>query len=163
MSAVFSDCGRYRYVLGREWRPGLPLLTVIMLNPSTADAELDDPTIRRCRGFATREGFGGMLVLNLYGLRATDPRELWRVPNSAAVGPENDEYLDRYLHAAARSRQPVLAAWGAHARPHRVEHVVRRVGARDVMWRCLGVTKSGAPKHPLYLPKDAEFDPWDLP
>jgi len=82
-SAVLSDCGTYRYSLTRRWSPG-PLLGWVMLNPSRADALVDDPTIRRCVGFARRWGFAGIVVRNLYALRATDPRELSRHP--APVG-----------------------------------------------------------------------------
>lgn len=155
--ARISKCGLYRYVLGRRWSPHGEPATFVMLNPSTADASLDDPTIRRCIGFAKSWGAGGLHVLNLYALRATDPRELARADDP--VGPDCDEYLYRHLRAAVMAGRPVVAAWGAHP--------FARQRARDVHgmlhavdWRCLGTTADGSPRHPLYLRRDAELAPW---
>jgi hypothetical protein len=104
--AVLSDDGRYRYRLSRRWTEG-PTLHWVMLNPSTADADKDDPTIRRCVGFATHNGFGSISVCNLFALRATNPREL--IPAcSAAVGPANDKFIQEIP-----SGSTVVAAWGA--------------------------------------------------
>jgi hypothetical protein len=89
-SAVISPCGRYRYRLDRRWADG-PSIAWIMLNPSTADSNTDDPTIRRIRAFSQAWGFGALTVVNLYAWRATDPRDLWQAPGP--VGPENDAYL----------------------------------------------------------------------
>src|SRR6185312_12359012 len=124
-SAYISDCGRYRYGLGREWDyPAKPALTFIMLNPSTADAEQDDPTIRRCIGFAKRDGFGALTVLNLYALRATDPRELERADDPK--GPENDTMLRLHLKRGGT----FVAAWGACAFARRRARTVAAM-ARD--------------------------------
>lgn len=151
MSAIISSCGQYRYALTREHVD--PLTTVrgpamfIMLNPSTADAAHDDPTIRRCKGFASLWGCSGIVVANLYALRATDPRELWK--HASPVGPENDAHLQRLVAGAGL----VVCAWGAHARPDRVDVVRQILAAAGRRAMCLGVTKNtGAPRHPLYVP-----------
>jgi hypothetical protein len=159
MSAVISESGEYRYRLTRPSEvlsPERGGALFVMLNPSTADAELDDPTIRRCRGFARTWGCAGLAVANLYALRSTDPAALWW--HLDPVGPENDQHLA----ALAREFGDVVCAWGANAKPERVSAflaLVREAGART--W-CLGVTKSGAPRHPLYVRGDqplVEFKP----
>jgi hypothetical protein len=147
--AVFSADGTYRYLLVRRWDRDAPPLTCLMLNPSTADALADDPTLRRVLGFARREGAGTLNVVNLFALRATDPRELARHPDP--VGPHNDEFLRR--HCAPGTR--VLAGWGAggqfHDRASAVAGMLRGRGAQLV---CLGTTASGEPRHPLYVRAD---------
>lgn len=145
-AARISDCGQYRYWLTRLWAEDDSLLFV-MLNPSTADASVDDPTIRRCMGFARREEFGGVSVVNLYAYRATNPKALLSVDD--AVGPENDSYLRMILMEQTRRGHPVVAAWGANADADRAAEVLNLVPG--VNWRCLGTTKSGAPRHPLYV------------
>lgn len=154
MTAVFSECGTYRYQLTRTFDGGtiaFPLV-VVMLNPSTADATVDDPTIRRVSGFARAWGHRGMLVLNLFALRSTDPSALRT--DADPVGPENDETLRLALEAARNVDAPVLAAWGAHGnlrgRAFRVRHMVE-----GVRWICLGFTKARDPRHPLYVPASA--------
>lgn len=142
--AVISECQTYRYSLSRRWASGASM-RFVMLNPSTADATLDDPTIRRCIGFAKREGAAGLVVLNLYAYRATNPKALLTCTDP--VGPDNNAWLAAHLQAAAL---PVVAAWGASARADRVRRVLDLVG--DVDWRCLGTTKAGYPRHPLYVP-----------
>lgn len=156
MSAVISSCGQYRYWLERAGdllaaRP-LPFL---MLNPSTADAQLDDPTIRRCRGFAKTLGYSGIIVVNLYALRSTDPAALWAHPDP--VGPENDQHIIR-----ATDSGEVVCAWGANAQRERVEDVVRmlRYGGRRM--HCLGTTRDGHPRHPLYVRADQPLVEWSL-
>lgn len=154
--AVISECGRYRYGLRRQWFGVGPRALFIMLNPSTADAELDDPTIRRCIGFARRFGCSGVDVVNLYAWRATKPADLWTADDP--VGPKNDEWLTRAFRAARLLDAPVVAAWGAHARPGRVAEVLSLPYADRL--QALGVTKAGAPRHPLYLRADADLTPW---
>ncbi len=143
--AVISPCGRYRYRLTRTWDHSAPPLAWIMLNPSTADAEIDDPTIRRCVKFARREGCGGIEVLNLFALRATNPTELWRV--TYPIGPDNDQWIREVLHPHHR----VVAAWGKRGkylgRDCAVLRNLRESGIRVV---CLG----DKPTHPLYIPAD---------
>ncbi len=152
-TAEISPDGLYRYLLGRRWGEG-PRATFVMLNPSTADAEQDDPTIRRCVGFAKSWGMGAVQVANLYALRSTDPAALWRAADP--VGPDNDAVLTAC--AMVHEGAPLVAAWGAHAKPRRVRHVLQLPGFERL--QVLGVTKSGQPRHPLYLRSDATLRPW---
>ena len=123
----------------------------IMLNPSTADAELDDPTIRRCVGFAQRWGFQGLAVGNLFALRATDPQQLRRVADP--IGPENDQHLIWMSDDA----DVTIAAWGTPgAFRNRDQHVL---GFLKGAVEHLGLTKQGHPRHPLYLRNDAARTP----
>ncbi len=153
--AVISACGKFRYRLWRKWGEGSPLLFV-MLNPSTADADVDDPTIRRCIRFAQAHGFGELEVVNLYAYRATDPRDLRRA--GYPVGPENDDHIA----AAARESAAVCLAWGANVagleRPKIVLPKLRRLG---VKLQCLRITRSGYPQHPLMLPSSCRLMPFD--
>ena len=150
--AVFSPCRRYRYTLFRDLGMQGPQLTVVMLNPSTADAVKDDPTIRRVIGFAKSWGHGSLLVLNLFAIRATDPRAM--LAASDPVGPENDAHLIAALNQAKKLGLPVLAAWGAHGgHQGRDFHVLHKL-VDGVDWRCLGRTHHGHPKHPLYVPSN---------
>jgi hypothetical protein len=149
--AWISEDGRYRYRLKRTWIPSTTPVVFVMLNPSTADATVDDPTVRRCVAFAKAWGFGGMVVVNLYALRATNPKALWADPDP--VGPYNDRELTAVAQSAAALQFPVIAAWGANARPDRVAAVRALPGMSNL--RCLGTTKGGAPKHPLYLRADS--------
>jgi len=148
-TAQFSPCRTYRYVLTRTWGGGPPAVFV-MLNPSTADAMADDPTIRRCKQFARRSARGGLVVVNLFALRATDPRELRK--HRDPVGEDNDWCIREYCAPGAL----IVAAWGAHGslrgRDRAVAGLLRGVGA-DL--RCLGTTAAGAPRHPLYVRGDA--------
>jgi hypothetical protein len=156
--AVISSCGRYRYVLRRvltniadmdpnatETTATYKQVTFIMLNPSTADATNDDPTIRRCVAFAKREGASHLSVVNLFAYRTPSPAELKAAKEP--VGPENDRYIREEVARAA----VVVAAWGAHPfASARAKDVYEDVGgAREFM--CLGRTKAGAPRHPLYV------------
>lgn len=156
MSAIISDCGQYRYQLTREphdmYTVCGPALFV-MLNPSTADASMDDPTIRRCRGFAKAWDCRGIIVANLYALRATDPAALW--VHADPVGPDNDMFLAALL----REHDTVICAWGANAKPERVAQF-RKMLYRNNRPVCLGVTKDGAPRHPLYIRADQKLIDW---
>lgn len=147
--AIISECGRYRYRLARRWGPG-PAVLFIMLNPSTADAEQDDPTIRRCVGYAKALGAGSLEVVNLFALRATDPNELAR--DVAPVGPANNSHI----WEAAQRAEMVICAWGAHPEArHRARQVVDLLHAAGARPMCLRRTKAGHPAHPLYLPASA--------
>jgi hypothetical protein len=142
-SAVFSECRRYRYSLTRTWKRASAKVMFIGLNPSTADEKVDDPTVRRCTGFARKWGYGGMILTNLFGFRSTDPKLLKSVPDP--VGPGNDQTIIR----CSRSSACVVVAWGIHGvLQERDEDVLALLSAP----LCLGVTKSGSPRHPLYLP-----------
>jgi hypothetical protein len=154
-AARISDCGQYRYALLRRWSDG-HVATFIMLNPSTADAKQDDPTIRRCVGFARAWGCGAVNVVNLYAWRATNPRELRTVADP--VGPENDEHLTRHAMYAAINGWPLVAAWGANGEPSRVAAVLALPGMAALT--ALGTTRAGHPRHPLYLPATARPVPW---
>ena len=156
-TADISPCGLYRYALTRTWDLALPVLVFIMLNPSTADWQLDDPTIRRCMGFARDNGFGGIVVVNLFAFRATDPKLMKSA--AAPVGADNEAaILD-----AARRRRPgdvFVAAWGVHGRLNeRDRAVVALLEGEGVEVQCLGRTKDGHPRHPLYLPATAPLTP----
>lgn len=156
--ATLSACGRYRYQLGRQWRAmpdGRPDTAVlwIMLNPSIADADVDDPTIRACRVFSERWGFGAMEVGNLFALRATNPRQLALVDDP--VGPENDLYLEAMIDRADQ----VVCAWGVQgALLGRGQEVRRLLYAKSRVGRCLGLTKAGHPRHPLYVRRDTRLE-----
>lgn len=146
-SAILSECGRYRYVLTRETGGGRGVVAFIMLNPSTATADVDDPTIRRCRGFARDWGYGSLVVLNLFALRATDPALMKAAADP--VGPDND----RHLREVARNANAVVAAWGVHGGHRgRDRHVLALLADLDGDLLCLGTTRAGHPRHPLYAP-----------
>lgn len=148
--ALLSEDGVYRYRLGRSWGHGPPLLFV-MLNPSTADANIDDPTIRRCIGIAKREMCVGVEVVNLFALRATDPAALSLHPNPVGRGNLGE------IHSAVRDARAVVVAWGAHPMARSVIPVF------DRPVYCLGTTKDGSPRHPLYVRADQPLIPWEVP
>ena len=147
--AMISACGQYRYSLVRQWDRTKPYLPFVMLNPSTADAEQDDPTIRRCMSFARREGCGGIVVVNLYALRSTDPKRLREVEDP--VGPFNKRVIYDAGIVAAEAGVPVICAWGLNDITQAAGGALvqaREAGARIM---CLGKTAGGHPRHPLYV------------
>ncbi|MCV7255651.1 DUF1643 domain-containing protein [Mycobacterium hackensackense] len=159
-SATMSDCGTYRYRLTRIWDESKPVLAWVMLNPSTADGSTNDPTIRRCIAFAKAWGFGGITVVNLYALRATDPKQLWQ--HADPVGPDNDAELAN----VAECYSLVMLAWGSNAAPGRAADVLRilsRVYDRSGKLAVLGWTKGGQPRHPLYVRADTHPVRADIP
>lgn len=144
--ARLSNCGRYRYFLRRTWDHGKPRVLFVMLNPSTADAEIDDATIRSCVRLSRNLGYGSFEVVNLYALRATDPAELQIADDP--VGPDNDVAI-----ASALGRCDLaICAWGANQMAENRAASVRSLlrTHRPAIF-CLGKTKAGAPKHPLYI------------
>lgn len=143
--AVFSADRAYRYELVRVWNTREPACAWVMLNPSTADASVDDPTIARITRRSQAWGYGGLHVLNLFALRATNPRALYT--HADPVGPEND----RYLFALAGSNVSVIAGWGEHGKFDQRGHQVRVLWDRGLL-HALALTKSGEPAHPLYFP-----------
>jgi len=148
--ARFSRCKRYRYALTREWGDGGTVMFV-GLNPSTADNKVDDPTVRRCIGFARGWGYGKLVLVNLFGYRTTDPSKLAKVADP--IGPGNDRWISEFLESV----DLIVAAWGRNGRL-RDRHVeLLRLLPRPY---CLGITKSGLPKHPLYLPRDLKPIPF---
>ena len=144
-SARFSPCRKYRYVLRRVWDDGKPSVLFVGLNPSTADERLDDPTIRRCIGFARDWGYGSLVMANLFAYCSTDPAALARVDDP--VGPRNNWWLSRLR----REVDLVVVAWGSNGILLNRQNEVLRVLPAP---KCLGLTKHGQPKHPLYLPAE---------
>lgn len=164
-AAVLSEDGKYRYVLHRRWAVVAgegpdPGAVFIMLNPSTADAAKDDPTIRRCIGFARAMGCNWLDVVNLFAWRATDPDQLLvelRRYNDI-IGPANDQYI---LKAAEQPNTRIVCAWGGAdiaGDSGRDRDVCALLHAYDL--NALAETHSGAPRHPLYLPKTATPQLW---
>lgn len=157
MSAVFSECGAYRYALWRDLGMlGEGTVTFVMLNPSTADAEQDDPTIRRCVHYAERWGFGRLAVANLYAYRATNPKALYGVEDP--VGPENDHWIQELASDAAE----VIVAWGAQRGPipGRDGRALELIDAAGLIPQALELTDGGYPRHPLYVRGDVERFPY---
>ena len=157
---IISPCKQYRYVLWRCWDEKLPTLNFVMQNPSTADVSQDDATIRRCLGFAKDNKFGSIRVLNVFAYRATYEQALYKAPDP--VGPSTESYLYRQ----ARYPEIVVLAWGNPlARLEQHYNRVLEIFAGKTLY-CLGTTKSGNPKHPLYLPRATrivEFSPVTAP
>jgi hypothetical protein len=143
--AVFDAAGVYRYHLWRRWSDHGPRVVFVGLNPSTADGSHDDPTIRRCMGFAERWGCAHLDVLNLFAFRATRPRDLRQ--SADPVGPDNPHYLESITKGA----DTLVACWGVHG-----AWQDQGVQLRELLpgpWFCLGLTQAGHPRHPLYLRK----------
>lgn len=144
-SAVISPDGQYRYLLTRQVGPSPKVVTFIMLNPSTAEAEQDDPTIRRCIGFTRLWGYGQLRVVNLFAFRTSKPAGLRTAADP--IGPENGEYLSQAVQKAR-----VVCAWGVDGRYLDQDLVMlRRLAQLEVQPFALEVTKGGHPKHPLYV------------
>lgn len=162
--AIFSKCGTYRYLLWRFWGRGLtscawPMVGWVMLNPSTADERLLDPTLTRCRVRSMAvSGVFGMVVANLFALRSTDPKALQR--HIDPVGRENLSAIE----TLARIASPVICGWGSHGSLEgRGRGVSRLLAAHGADLRCLGTTKEGHPRHPLYVPYAAGCRPLEAP
>lgn len=157
-TARISECHRYRYCLTRYWGPGA-VMPFVMLNPSTADASTDDPTIRRCMGFARREGAGGIVVANLFAFRATSPSEM-KAANDP-FGPDNEVALRDAARTSVIGDMPIICAWGTHGNEFGTDllavGIFRQEGASLV---CLGKTKDGYPRHPLYVKGDQILEPF---
>lgn len=160
MTAHFSPDRRHRYWLTRDAMPigGNGTLNFVLLNPSTADETQDDPTIRRCLGYARTWGYSRLVITNLLAFRATRPVDLKRADD--AVGPLNDDHIRTQATLADR----VVVGWGVHGdylrRGEQVMEWLRLVGVRPF---CLATTLGGQPGHPLYLPKDLEPMPYERP
>lgn len=153
--AVISDCGQYRYRLWRTWDEGKPALCFIMLNPSTADAQKNDPTVERCQRRARRLGFGGLQVLNIFALRSTNPSALYTHANP--WGPENDAHI----FAVCKTAGMVVAAWGVHGLLYRRAESLRvALAYNEIKLHHLGLTKEGAPRHPLYVGYGVQPEVW---
>ena len=162
--AVFSPDRLFRYKLWRCWDYG-PSLIVIGCNPSVADETSDDPTIRRCIGYAKREGLAGLVMLNVHPYRATDPRDLQRYERSV-IGQSapitiNAEHIRHTIRDSqiVWGQSYVLAAWGNHGEKY-AERTNQELVALGVGVACLGMTRRGQPRHPLYMRADAPFGAW---
>jgi hypothetical protein len=155
--AIFDLDGRYRYSLWRTWSTRHPRIAFVLLNPSTADEQRNDPTIRRCLGFAQAWHYGSMEVVNLFAYRATDQRELFKANDP--IGEENN----RFLLQAVEHCSTVVLGWGNRGiflgRDRQVIHLL--AGRKDV--HCLGTTKDGQPRHPLYIKGDTSLVPFCVP
>jgi len=153
--AVLSDCESYRYLLWRRWNDSFPIISWIMLNPSTADASIDDPTIRRVINFSKRWGFGSCYIANLFALRATDPRELLK--HSDPIGPE----CNKHIVEAVRISSKLICGWGVHGSLQGRDSDVLSILECGAVPYHLGLTKGGYPRHPLYLASDTEPVAWE--
>lgn len=155
--ADFSPCGRYRYRLWRIWDRSKPLCVFLMLNPSKADAQHNDPTVERCERRAREWGYGGLVVINLFAFRATDPAVMLTYPEP--IGPENDAAI----RTAAQEAGLLVLAWGNEgAHRDRSAEVRKLLFAAGVKAHSLKVNGSGEPAHPLYLSYALRPQPFDL-
>lgn len=151
--AVISACGKYRYLLRRTWDAKLPRALIVMLNPSTADAEIDDPTIRSCIRLCRALGYGSFEVVNIFGLRATDPDELRKAEDP--IGPMNE----RTVCAAVLRCDICIVAWGAYPPAQEKSIWLRNwIRSHRPAIYCFGKTKAGAPKHPLYIKSGTQLE-----
>lgn len=142
--ATFSPDRKYRYALWRQWIQSQPYALFIGLNPSTANEHDDDPTIRRCKRFARDWGYGALCMANLFALRATAPKDM--LSGESPIGTDND----RWLRDLAKSAGIIVCAWGTNGSHLGRDEYVRNLLA-DYELKCLGVTKHGHPRHPLYV------------
>lgn len=149
-SAIISECKKYRYEIRRIWDESKPWVLFICLNPSTADGQKDDQTLRRCISYARRWGYGGVVIANLFAYRATDSSELYTVDDP--VGPDNDYYLKSLTTQTAE----IVCAWGNEGGYKNRDSEVLQLLTEP---KCLIKLKSGNPGHPLYLRKDLNPSP----
>jgi len=156
--ATFDATGQYRYRLGRCWQPTAPALALIMLNPSRADAQQEDPTLRRCLQFARSWGFGRLTVINLFAYCSPHPAALGQVRDP--IGPDND----RWLIQTATEATPLVLAWGNHGSlRHRDREVLALLSPHRDRCYCLGRNRTGQPRHPLYAPRTSTLQPFPWP
>ena len=152
---VFSDDRLHRYFLERIFQEGSRTLNFCMLNPSTADEIQNDPTVRRCIGYAQDWGYDRLIVTNIFAYRSTNPKGLREIENPA--GDENNYYIEE----AAKESEQVICAWGNHGeyldRGSEVSELLKPYSPHH-----LGLTKCGQPKHPLYLAKKLLPIKWAL-
>ncbi|WP_407059206.1 DUF1643 domain-containing protein (plasmid) [Ralstonia syzygii subsp. celebesensis] len=156
-TAILSDCGKFRYRLGRRWHSG-PTLLFVMLNPSVANAHIDDPTIKKCMGFAARTGHSAIEVVNLFAYRATHPRDLklagW------PVGPDNQCHVESTAAEVVAVGGKIVCAWGSNARGRpEAEAMVTALtvfGGHSVY--ALSRLADGTPAHPLMLPYSCQLE-----
>lgn len=154
-SAKFDATGQYRYWLKREWDANGAAIALIMLNPSRADQHQDDPTLRRCIGLAQQWQFGRLTVVNLFAFCTASPKALRAV--ARPIGEDNDVHI---LQACASADQIVLA-WGNWGCLQQRDSAVLTLLEpwRDRLY-CLGLNRTGQPRHPLYVPRQSRLIPW---
>lgn len=175
-TALFSVDNLNRYMLERVIDPAIATRMVACgLNPSTADAFQDDPTVRREINFARSWGLGRLVKVNAYSWRDTKPADMFRAEREWAaqhgrwaarqriVGVSNDLAITTALSMLKRDGGIALACWGANATPDRAAELARIAALVGVQWMCLGLNKDGSPKHPLYVNGKAQPRPWGLP
>lgn len=157
--ACLSSCEQYRYELRRIWDEDKPKVLFIMLNPSIADSDVDDPTIRRCIGYAKDWGFGGILVGNLFAYRSTDPNGLLKVQDP--IGDDNIWHIKNMY----KETETVVCAWGNNNIVERlekkIEHDYRPLSFIKSDLHCLEISNNGTPKHPLQLKKELKLIYYD--
>lgn len=153
--AEFSETGTFRYRLWRVWgKDEGNCVLWIMLNPSTADAQKNDPTVARCFKRSVDMGYDAMQVCNLFAFRSTDPKELYAMGDP--IGPRNDEAIVRAMSGSAM----IICGWGVHGdHMERGAYVRRLIRSHDRVAYCLGLTKEGQPRHPLYLGYGEPLEP----
>lgn len=156
--ATISPCGAFRYRLWRVWDAERPRLLWIMLNPSTADADLDDQTISTIVAIAKAQGYGGVEVVNLYAYRATSPKDL----RSAGypVGDQNDKFIQSMARIVDDCGGRVVLAWGNNGEQARIDAVLRILLDCDVVPLHISRTDAGQPRHPLYQRHDVDLIEW---
>ena len=172
MTAKFSSCNRYRYKLGRYWDNTKPRVIFCLLNPSTADAYKNDPTIRRCINYAIRWQYGGLEILNIFAYRATNPKDMLSSP----IDPVGEYNHDAFKQAIKQTRDHfneineyendyynprVICGWGTHGtHQDQGEHALDWLEREGATILALDTTKAGLPKHPLYLKADLLPSPY---
>jgi hypothetical protein len=145
--AIFSECGKYRYVLSRIWNRNAPLVQCIGLNPSTANAEDDDPTIKSLTRILTNAGFGGFHMTNLFALISPYPEDLRSCPDPLKLN-------DTYLFPLMLTVDTVIVCWGNFKQAeYRKKTVLKKINHAQ----CFGQNANGSPKHPLYLKSDTKI------
>jgi hypothetical protein len=154
--AIFSPDRKYRYLLSRTWDDSKPSIMVIGLNPSTADEKLDDPTIKRCIAFAQSFGFGELIMVNLFGYRSTDPKALKFV--WYPIGPDNNEYIIEFSNKVEK----IILAWGNYGNLQNRCHSILKILPKDKLFVFGYNAQTHQPKHPLYLPKEAQLIPFGV-
>lgn len=160
--AIFSECRRYRYRLWRIWDASKPAVAFLMLNPSTADAYILDPTVTRCMGFAKEWGYGRLDVINLFAFRSTDPAALKQDGMDWKLSCEDN---DVHILECAKSVDRIICAWGVHGaldnRGVCVAHTLKEAGYADKLHH-IGLTRDKLPKHPLYLLASSKPIKWEV-
>jgi hypothetical protein len=158
--AIFSECRGYRVYLEWRWSTA-PALYVCMLNPSTADAFKLDPTITGLVKRAKAWGYGAVVVVNLFALRATNPADM--LAHAAPVGPDNDAVLAATMAQAFNEGSPLLVGWGNHGSHMGRDKVVVEMAQRQgFQLMALAVNDNGQPRHPLYVGHEVRPKLWTV-